>query len=94
MKLTYDMQGRIVTRAEEVTPGIEAAFKGVDFVTVDKPDLDNVLSLLREIVDQKEYISHNDPRCVSYERLVDINAGVPYPVMLAERDAQHTARFK
>lgn len=62
--------------SQEVTYG---AYAACPFITLPKEDVENLISILKEAIDDKWVISRNDPRCISFERLVDREIGVIYP---------------
>lgn len=76
---TFDSHGRKITWGEPNDSKAKGkAFEGCPFVTLMKEDAQNILSILSEVVDTRKIIDNNDPRCISFERLVDYVGGTVY----------------
>ena len=90
-EVAFDTQHRLVARTKEpVEYPIQSLmnttpFQNTSFITVDKPDIDNIIDMLNDAIDFKKSGTREDEdvevfgeRAISYERLFDYMGYVDY----------------
>ena len=99
--LTFDMQHRLVARTKEpVEYPIKSLFNTLpfqhtSFITIEKPDVDNIIDMLNESIDLRKSGTREDEdvevfgdRAIGYERLFDMMGYVDYtPPLIAGQKA-------
>ena len=81
----YDSHGRMIFRSSNEIDNKIKPFDDIGFITIDKTDAENILSMLNDAIIRLESGKRQDndvevfgDRAISYERLCDYLDGVKY----------------